>query len=132
MTASSGSAASARRTRVLVVDDEPLLGTTLRVTLEDAHDVVVVQSGEAARALLEEDRAFDVILCDLMMPRTSGMDLFAWLEGEHAELAKRMVFMTGGAYTARAQDFLEAVPNRRIDKPFEVGELVELIADVSG
>lgn len=132
MSASTGNPASARRARVLVVDDEPLLGTTLRVTLEEDHDVVIAQSGEAAQALLEQDTAFDVILCDLMMPRTSGMDLYAWLRAANPGLAERMIFMTGGAYTAQAQDFLENVPNRHIDKPFEVRALVELIAAVAG
>ncbi len=115
--------------RVLVIDDEPMIGTTLRVVLADDYDVAVVQSGTAARELLERDRAFDTLLCDLMMVDVSGMDLHAWLSERDPPLASRMIFMTGGAYTDRARSFLRRVDNPRIDKPFDTDELLKLIHD---
>ncbi|HMI93714.1 MAG TPA: response regulator, partial [Polyangiales bacterium] len=70
---------------------------------------------------------FDVILCDLMMPHMTGMELHAKLLRSHPEQAKRMVFMTAGAFTPRARAFLESVPNPRLEKPFDPQSLRALI-----
>src|SRR6185312_8669420 len=66
---------SAPRARVLVVDDEVAIGNTLRDLLSIDHDVVAVASGEAALELIARD-SFDVVFCDLMMPRVSGIDIY--------------------------------------------------------
>lgn len=116
--------------RVLIVDDEPMMGTTLRMALSEAHQVVIVESGHAAKELLARDPGFDAIVCDLMMPDLSGMDLHAWLVTEAPELARRMVFMTGGAYTDGARRFLGGVSNPSIQKPFDVEELLTLVDTV--
>lgn len=118
------------RLRVLVVDDEPLIGTTLRILLDD-HDVKVVVSGLAARELLERGERFDVILCDLMMEDLSGMDLARWLEQARPELAGRVVFMTGGAFTEEARRFLRTVPaSRQLEKPFSTDEILRALAQL--
>ena len=70
-----------RLPRVLVVDDEPLMGATLRVALEDDFDVTIAQSGDEAKRYLESN-TYDAVLCDLMMPGTSGIDLHGWLFDE--------------------------------------------------
>lgn len=116
-----------RSLRVLVVDDEPLIGTTLRILLDD-HDVQVVTSGSAARDLLAEGVSFDVILCDLMLDDLSGMELARWLADERPDVAERIVFMTGGAFTAEARDFLRDVPRQRqLEKPFSSEEIHRLL-----
>jgi PAS domain S-box-containing protein len=117
----------ARRPRLLVVDDERTLRTTLSALLGDAFEVVLAESGAAAFDVLRADRAFDVILCDLMMPEISGMQVHAWVAREAAELLPRMVFMTGGAFTRNASEFLEQVGSRYIEKPFEVRDLMEVL-----
>jgi DNA-binding NtrC family response regulator len=104
-----------------------MMGTTLRVALSDEHDVVVVGSGPAARELLGRDREFHAIVCDLMMPKLSGMELHDWLRAESPELARRMIFMTGGAYTPGAFNFLDKVENPHIQKPFDLDELLSLV-----
>ena len=70
---------------------------------------------------------FDVILCDLMMPNITGMDLYAKLSHARPEILDRIVFATGGAFTTAARSFLDSVPNRRIEKPFESETLRRLI-----
>ena len=117
------------RGRVLIIDDEPLIGTTLKVLLGEEHDVVVATNGKQAQQLLAEDADFDVILCDLMMPGVSGMDLHAWLVQRSPVAARRMVFMTGGAFTERARKWISEVPNPRLEKPFDPPELVRLMRD---
>jgi PAS domain S-box-containing protein len=116
-----------RRGRVLVVDDEAMIRSTLTRLLKLEHEVVAVASGHAAESLLAVDDGFDVVLCDLIMPEVSGMDLHDSLAVTHPELAARMVFMSGGAFTERARAFFESVPNMRLEKPFDVANLRELV-----
>jgi FixJ family two-component response regulator len=65
-----------------------------------------------------------------MMPEVTGMEMHEELTRKAPALANRMVFLTGGAFTSRAREFLESVPNPRIDKPFEISVLLEIIAQV--
>lgn len=111
------------RRRVLIVDDEPSMGRTLAIALGPEFDVEIATSGEAALAILDRDETFEVILCDLMMPGVSGMDVHARLKADHPELAARMVFMTGGAYTPRARTFLQQVAPRCLQKPFFIDDV---------
>jgi signal transduction histidine kinase/CheY-like chemotaxis protein len=110
---------TAIRGRILVVDDEAGIRAALEAMLGRVHEVVCVASGVEAREILETDRRFDLILCNLMMPRGSGMDLHAWLAGRDPRLANLMVFVTGGAFTERAREFLARVPNLWLAKPIE-------------
>ncbi len=125
-------AVARRRGYVLVVDDEPLVGASARRLLAREHDVVVVQSGEAALSAVDSPRQFDVILCDLMMPAMTGMELHHALCRSHPALAERMVFITGGAFTEAAENFLERVAIRRMDKPFDPRALEALVRDLVG
>jgi CheY-like chemotaxis protein len=121
-----------RRGYILVVDDEPLIGASARRLLSPEHDVVVVHSGEAALAAVESPRAFDAVLCDLMMPGMTGIELHRELDRSRPELAERMVFITGGAFTEAAEDFLDRVATRRMDKPFEPRALQALVRELVG
>jgi CheY-like chemotaxis protein len=108
------------RGRVLIVDDDPLVSSALRRTLAREHEVeVVVSSRRALELLTAPEGSYDVILCDLMMPELTGMELHAQLERARPERAQRMVFITGGAYTPVAKEFLERVSNPRVEKPFD-------------
>jgi CheY-like chemotaxis protein len=116
--------------RVLVVDDEAHLGAALRRSL-GGHQVDVVRSGaEALRKL--ECSGYDMVLCDLMMPGMSGMQLFTEIQRSWPSLAERVVFMTGGAFTPETQAFLEEAPNERVLKPFDLAELRTLVSRHAG
>ena len=54
-----------------------------------------------------------------MMPEMSGVDFHSELASQEPELAARVIFLTGGAFTVRAREFLDRVPNARLDKPFD-------------
>jgi CheY-like chemotaxis protein len=110
------------RRRILVVDDEPLVGKSLRRTLCE-HEVEVVTSGKAALNRLADGDPYDLIFCDLMMPEMTGMDLHAEIATRWPRLAERMVFLTGGAFSNAARAFLERVPNRKFEKPYDGAEL---------
>jgi PAS domain S-box-containing protein len=118
--------------RVLVVDDEPAIGTMIRRAL--GRDLEVRATTKAAEALawVAEGQRFDVIFCDLMMPEVTGMDLFAELRRTAPDLAARVVFVTGGAFTQRAREFLDAVPNARLEKPFDLRSIQALVRERVG
>ena len=80
-----------------------------------------------AKDLLQTGARFDVILCDLMLDEMTGMALYRELEETRPELAQRMIFMTGGAFTPRAQGFLARVTNRVLEKPFSPDDLLALL-----
>jgi PAS domain S-box-containing protein len=113
--------------RILVVDDEPRLLDAVRATLTE-HHVVTATGARAALDLIAAGEPFDVVMCDLMMPEVSGMDLYAALQRTDPAMCERVVFMTGGACTERARDFLASTPNACIDKPFDAVTLRRLIA----
>jgi CheY-like chemotaxis protein/two-component sensor histidine kinase len=116
-----------RRARILVVDDDVLVGTTLRRVLEGAHDITSIADARIAREMISSGTRFDLVLCDLMMPNLTGMELYRALEREAPEMAARMVFMTGGAFSGEARSFLAAVEPRVLDKPFDLATLRELV-----
>ena len=95
-----------RRGRILVVDDEPMLGTAVRRMLSAEHEVLAVTSARDAIERVFKGERFDIILCDLMMPEVTGMDLHAELVRFAPEQAEKMVFMTGGAFTSRSSRVL--------------------------
>jgi CheY-like chemotaxis protein len=114
--------------KILVIDDEPQIGRVVKAALR-LHDVVCLTSAVEALARLRAGERFDIIVCDLMMPQMTGMDFHEALERELPEQLQRIVFLTGGAFTAKARAFLERVKNLRIDKPFEVAALRALVAE---
>ena len=120
---------SARAGRVLVVDDEPMLARAMGRALGQEHDVTLVASAGEACARIVGGERYDIILCDLMMPQMTGMDLHAALARACPEQAAQMVFMTGGAFTAEARSFLDEVPNQRIEKPFDAQHLRSIVND---
>jgi DNA-binding NtrC family response regulator len=99
--------------------------------LEDEHEVLVASTAQEALDLILSDGDFDVVLCDVLMPGRSGVDLFGELSTRRPALAPRVVFMTGGAFTARAAEFLAGVSNPRLEKPFDLGQLRRLVRDLT-
>ena len=122
-------ARDARRLELLVVDDEIAIGRTLAIALADEFEVATVTSGRAALAILAGEPRFDVVLCDLMMPDVSGMDVHERIARERPELAKRFVFVTGGAFTERARRFVDEVGLPVIEKPFDLTKLPALLRE---
>jgi PAS domain S-box-containing protein len=120
------------RGRILVVDDEPGVLTALLRMFGRDHQVVTAANGKVAQAILERDRAFDVVLCDVMMPGMSGTELHEWLAKLAPELARRTVFITGGAFTPKAAAYVASVGNPVAEKPFDVANLQKLVSDRVG
>ena len=118
--------ASELRGRLMVIDDEDMVLKALSRILSE-HEVVCTANARHALVRLEADDRFDVILCDLMMPSMTGMDFYEALLQRSPELARRVVFLTGGALTAKVASFLDTVPNLHIQKPFGAENLRAMV-----
>jgi CheY-like chemotaxis protein len=120
------------RTSVLVIDDDLMVRRFIvRLLLRD-HDVLDVDGGVAALAVLDTRRVFDVILCDMEMPRIRGNDLHALVLERYPLVAARMIFMTGGTLSRETKDFLSHPERVIVWKPFNSEQLLETIARVAG
>jgi CheY-like chemotaxis protein len=121
------SEAPAKRARLLIVDDDAMVLSALRRRLSRRYDVVTVLGGVEALALLAVDSDFDSIICDLMMPKVDGKSLYDSVMKEDAELAGRIVFMSGGAFTPRLRRFAASVSNPVLQKPLGRDELETIL-----
>jgi PAS domain S-box-containing protein len=117
-----------RRLKVLVVDDEPLICRFIERMLPE-HEVFIQCDARAALASIEAGQQFDRILCDLMMPHMSGTTFFRKLSTLSPALASRVVFITGGAFTAETLHFLERIDRPTLVKPINPERLRKLLED---
>lgn len=109
--------------RLLLIDDEDIVARCVQRSLATVYDFVRVSSAADAITLLESGATFDVILCDIMMPNVTGIDLYKRLVQTAPDQARRMMFMTGGAFTADASNFLAGSDVVMLAKPFGASEL---------
>ena len=122
-----------RRGRLLFIDDDSLVLKLLTRIFEAEHETVATLSASDALSIVAKQRTFDLIFCDVMMPNTSGIAFFEKLAEIAPELSDRVVFMTGGAFNAVAQQFLAQVPNEHVAKPFDLAAIRALVhARISG
>jgi PAS domain S-box-containing protein len=121
-------AAAGKRGRVLVIDDEPFVLRTLERILSPVHDVAVASGAAEALARIGPGAHFDAILCDVMMPDVTGMDLYRELERRGDGLASRVIFVTGGALVDEIRRFLEEVGAPVIEKPFAPAQILAAVA----
>jgi PAS domain S-box-containing protein len=117
-----------QRARVLIVDDEVMIGRAIHQALRNLHDVTWVGSALEAVAALRGGAVFDVILCDLLMPGMTGIELYEQLAAEHPAAAERMVFLSGGTFSPLLQEFVDRMPGRHIAKPFSADDLRQAVA----
>ena len=120
------------RRHVLVIDDDTLVRTSLGHLLRLDHEVTLCAAGADALQLLIDGTRFDAVLCDLNMPGMDGVALYDEMATAFPEQLRRTVFLTGGAYTTRTQEFLARVPNEQMEKPFDFDALRLVLARLMG
>ena len=120
-----------RRVRVLIVDDSPLMARGLARALRREHDVSALTSAREALACLSQRDDFDVVLCDLMMPQMTGVEFHRELERYRPELAQRVLFFTGGAFTPGMHEFVRRMADRCLEKPLDLAEVRRKLAKLS-
>ena len=101
--------------RFLVVDDDAMVRRMLERMLRE-HVVVTATSVDEGVAAMAGAK-FDIILCDVMMPDRTGLDMYAEVQHRWPELLPRLVFMSGGAYTPALQEFVEQPSIKTLEKP---------------
>ncbi|MCC6749621.1 MAG: hybrid sensor histidine kinase/response regulator [Deltaproteobacteria bacterium] len=115
------------RKRILIVDDDAMVAGTLRRVLGQEYELTLCAGGKEALTLLASDARFDLVLCDLMMPETSGAQVYDAVATRHPELLRRFAFITGGAFSGAARQALERAPVPCFEKPFQVDALRERV-----
>ena len=116
------------RGRVLIIDDEPAVALSLGQELGTRHEVHVAHNAAEARLALADGHTFDVVLCDLMMPGESGIDLYEHARAICAKTGERFIFITGGAFDPDVADALEDTGRPVVEKPFDIPTLHKLVA----
>jgi len=112
------------------VEDEAALGAAVAESLADAG-FVVDRAGDGGEALLRvQGRVYDVIICDLKMPRVDGMTFYRALERDHPEAARRILFVTGDVAGTEAERFLEETGCRWLAKPFRLRDLLRTAKEI--
>lgn len=125
-------AAVPKGTRALVIEDEVALGEAVADALVDEGFLVDrVVDGEEALARLR-DRHYDVLICDLKMPKVDGMAFFAEVSATMPQIARRLIFVTGDVAGTEAENFLEESGCRWIPKPFRLRDLVRIAKETLG
>lgn len=117
----------ARACRVLIVDDEPTLVRAYRRLLSKSHQVVGAFGGDEALAILARDDDFDLILCDLMMPRVDGAAVYRHLSRWQPHLVPQLLFCTGGPTTPECRQFLAETQVDVVIKPVTQEVLLEWV-----
>ena len=112
-----------RLARVLVIDDDPMVSDTIRRVLRREHEVLVENDPRRALELIRSAPQLDLVLCDLARPDVDGLEIFEAALASSPELARRFLFVTGGATSARAEEFLRSIPDRTLAKPFRPDDL---------
>jgi CheY-like chemotaxis protein len=110
---------------ILVVEDETALATAVIDALrDDGYLVEHAADGEHALAKVKE-QAYDLVICDLKMPRLDGRAFYRAVSAAAPQLAKRMILVTGEVVGADVQHFLEESGCRWLAKPFRLGDLLQ-------
>jgi PAS domain S-box-containing protein len=115
--------------RILLIDDEQL-GQRATARILKGHDVVCVESTARALALFERGETFDLVLCDLAGPSVSHAEFYEAMLARDPDLAARIVFLTDGALSTKAEAFLAATSSLCIAKPFDVPTLQNTVQRV--
>jgi PAS domain S-box-containing protein len=115
-----------RRARILLVDDEPLVGQMIRRVLR-AHDVTVCTGGREGLAAWLTGGPFDLALCDLMMPDLTGMEFYRQTRQLAPGREDRILFITGGTFTPEAEAFVARLPRPPLEKPFSAPTLLACV-----
>lgn len=117
-------------TRVLVLDDEPIVGERLKTSLERAgFAVAAFSSGREAMHALENE-PFDILVTDLKMQSPDGMDILRAASRLRPRL--KSVVITGFATRESAAEARQCGAVEFIAKPFRMKELKELLMNLSG
>jgi signal transduction histidine kinase/CheY-like chemotaxis protein len=117
---------------VLVVEDEAALGAAVAEALADAGFLVDLANDGLEALEHVKKQPYDLIVCDLKMPRLDGTAFYRQLEADHAPMARRVLFVTGDVAGTEAERFLEETGCRWLPKPFRLKDLLKVASEMLG
>lgn len=118
--------------KILIVDDDRSLRDVIVSALEDEHEVYSVESAvEALAKIGNQPLAYDWIVCDVMMPQMTGMEFYERMKARGDSSEQKIILMTGGAFTPAVRSWMEALTNPKLEKPFRIRQLKELLAKLN-
>lgn len=114
--------------RILIVDDEDNILISMKRMLDDQYTIFTASDGAAALELIKQEKSqFDLIFCDLSMPKMNGAALYLAIVDQYKELEDRFIFMTGGPFGGFIEEFGLTKKSPCMDKPFKKDELNKII-----
>ena len=126
----TGTSVAPQHAAVLVVDDEAALAAAVCAALQDAG-YTTEQASDGEQALMRvQARPFDLVICDLKMPRVDGKTFYGMLVAAMPAMAERVIFVTGDVAGTDAEKFLEESRCRWLAKPFRLADLVRTAREV--
>jgi PAS domain S-box-containing protein len=124
--------AGPRRHRVMLVDDEPQVAHTIERLLRRDYDITVALCGEEAMAHIANGVRFDAIVSDVMMPNMTGIELIEQLQQVAPDQAQRLIFLSGGVFTAQTRERLDQLGAPQLEKPVTAKELRACVMKIAG
>ncbi len=115
------------RASLLVIDDDPRVGSALVRSLRATYEVEAITSADQGLARLGQTKEYDLVLCDLMMPDMNGMEFFGHVQKLYPLYQDRIVFFTGGAFNDVVARFAEEHADRCLTKPLDMDQLHRVI-----
>ncbi|MBI4508452.1 MAG: response regulator [Deltaproteobacteria bacterium] len=116
--------------RLLVVDDEPTIGTVIRRIMASTCAVTAVTTPREGLDLIAQGMRFDLILCDMLMPEINGIQFYERCRIIDEEQASRIAFMTGGSLLAETEEFLRTTARSCLEKPFNTDQLRAMVSSL--
>ncbi|HEY0190981.1 MAG TPA: ATP-binding protein, partial [Kofleriaceae bacterium] len=114
---------AARRPRVLLVDDELMVAQTMERLLRRDYDLTIALCGQDALDHIARGTRFDAIVSDVMMPNMTGLELYDHLQTVDPGQARRLIFLSGGAFTLQTRDRLDHIGAAQLEKPVTAKQL---------
>lgn len=120
-------ATNRKNIRVLVVDDETYLLELMNRVLGGMYKSIhTVDNGRKALTMLLTEN-FDIIICDILMPDLSGIELFNQVIAAQPQLAERFIFITGNVIDSTTRSFLVNNHLKWLAKPFLPADIISAI-----
>ncbi len=114
---------------ILVVEDEPAIGTLCRKVLsKEGFEVDIAVNGKVAQDMIEKQK-YNLYLFDIKLPEMNGKELYQWLEEKHPQLIGRVMFTTGSVFTGDTLTFMELTGRPILSKPFTAAELITIVRE---
>lgn len=117
-------------TKVLVVDDDAESRELLSEVLgSNGYTVASVEDGEAARAALDHDDGYAIVIADLRMPNGTGLDLLQYLRERKSK--QEIILMSSFMSGTERKMALELGARALLEKPFRLSELLQVVGDLA-